>query len=242
MRVAPLLLTMAVSGSLALTASAPVPPPHAAVPTTPASVSTTAAVPPAPVSTSPVLARPDGGPPRPHRAPPAPPSPPARDIVAVTTGPGPRGRETPANETSGRWLPPVDPLRVERGFQAPAQNWLPGHRGVDLAAPDGAPVRAPADGRVAFVGMVAGKPVLSLDHRDPDGDGLLRTTYEPVLASVDRGATVRRGEVVGTVVVTGISHCAQGCLHWGARRDGNYLDPLGLLGGRVRLLTPWSRP
>lgn len=128
--------------------------------------------------------------------------------------------------------------RVERRFEAPAQQWLPGHRGVDLSAPPGTPVRAPADGRIAFVGVVAGRPVLSIDHPHPQGEGTLRTTYEPVTATLARGTPVRRGEVVGTVGAASVSHCASWCLHWGARRERVYVDPMSLLGGRVRLLTP----
>ncbi|GAB47191.1 hypothetical protein MOPEL_007_00080 [Mobilicoccus pelagius NBRC 104925] len=98
---------------------------------------------------------------------------------------------------------------------------------------------APADGRVAFVGRVAGRAVVSVDHVAPDGVGILRTTYEPVVAAVAVGATIRRGEVLGDLGPAASSHCAAtGCLHWGARRDETYVDPMSLLGGRVRLWTP----
>src|ERR687893_3182208 len=70
------------------------------------------------------------------------------------------------------------PLRprpaVVRAFDKPAQNWLPGHRGVDLAGAAGQTVLAAGPGTVVFAGSVAGKPVVSIDH--PGG---FRTTYEP---------------------------------------------------------------
>jgi hypothetical protein len=72
------------------------------------------------------------------------------------------------------------------------------------------------------------------------GDPPLRTTYEPVEASVARGDEVAAGEALGAVEPTG-SHCA-GCLHWGLLRGEVYLDPLSLLppwlldGGPSRLL------
>jgi murein DD-endopeptidase MepM/ murein hydrolase activator NlpD len=43
------------------------------------------------------------------------------------------------------------------------------------------------------------------------------------------GAEVHAGEVVATMA-GGITHCSpQSCLHWGVRKDGNYVDPLSLL-------------
>jgi murein DD-endopeptidase MepM/ murein hydrolase activator NlpD len=56
----------------------------------------------------------------------------------------------------------------------------------------------------------------------------LRTTYEPVRATVAKGEEVAAGDVLGTVEPTG-SHCTTSCLHWGLLRDKTYLDPLSLL-------------
>ena len=69
---------------------------------------------------------------------------------------------------------------VVRGFDAPEHDYGPGHRGVDLAARPGEPVRAAVAGTVAFAGSVAGRGVVSIDH------GAFRTTYEPVVARVRR--------------------------------------------------------
>nr|WP_280399298.1 M23 family metallopeptidase [Nocardia carnea] len=125
------------------------------------------------------------------------------------------------------------PLRprpaVERHFDPPEQDWLPGHRGVDLTGTPGQPVYAAGPGAVIFAGDVAGKPVVSIRH-----DGDLRSTYEPVEAEVTVGSRVARGTRIG-VLVAGHAGCAATCLHWGVRREGSgrakreYLDPLGLL-------------
>ncbi|WP_228834363.1 M23 family metallopeptidase [Nocardia abscessus] len=118
---------------------------------------------------------------------------------------------------------------VVRRFDKPAQNWLPGHRGVDLAGAEGQAVLAAGEGLVVFAGTVAGKPVVSIDH--PGG---VRTTYEPVRADVPVGRRVGRGTRIGTLEA-GHPGCATTCLHWGARAEGGgrrvreYLDPLGLL-------------
>ncbi|WUK79644.1 M23 family metallopeptidase [Streptomyces sp. NBC_00366] len=113
---------------------------------------------------------------------------------------------------------------VLRGWEPPATLYGRGHRGVDLAAPAGTPVRAVAAGRVSFAGRVAGRGVVSVELTGTD----LRTTYEPVAASVKKGDEVRAGEPVGTVEGTG-SHCTVTCVHWGLLRGDTYLDPLSLL-------------
>ncbi|MFC8382243.1 M23 family metallopeptidase [Nocardia sp. NPDC057272] len=126
------------------------------------------------------------------------------------------------------------PLRprptVERRFDKPERNWLPGHRGVDLAGSAGQTVLAAGDGIVVFAGEVGGKPVVSIDH--PGG---LRTTYEPVTAKAAVGSRVVRGTAIGTLVAGHEGCPAAVCLHWGARRESGahnrreYVDPLGLL-------------
>lgn len=124
----------------------------------------------------------------------------------------------------GRVWPVGTRPAVVRGWEPPATVYGRGHRGVDLAAAAGAPVRAVAAGRVSFAGRVAGRGVVSVELT---GTGL-RTTYEPVTPSVRKGDEVTAGEVVGSVEATA-GHCAGGCLHWGLLRGDTYLDPLSLL-------------
>ncbi|MCQ9342378.1 M23 family metallopeptidase [Corynebacterium kozikiae] len=120
---------------------------------------------------------------------------------------------------------------VLRAYDAPTPNWLPGHRGVDLLAAVGAPIFAAKEGVVAFAGVVAGTPVVSIDH--PDG---LRTTYQPVHARVAAGEEVTQGQLIGT-----LGHSTDGYpgLHWGVR-DGpdSYRNPLGLLKPPIIRLKP----
>ncbi|WP_280235393.1 M23 family metallopeptidase [Nocardia cyriacigeorgica] len=146
---------------------------------------------------------------------------------AVLTAGGPVAAAAPG----ARFDWPLRPRpAVERRFEKPPQNWLPGHRGVDLAGSPGQSVLAAGEGIVVFAGSVAGKPVVSIDH--PGG---LRTTYEPVTADVPVGRRVARGTPIG-VLEAGHEGCsAAACLHWGLRREAGggqrreYLDPLGLL-------------
>lgn len=131
-----------------------------------------------------------------------------------------------------RWEWPLDPPpAVVNPFVPPPHPYGPGHRGVDLAATVGQPVRAVASGQVSFAGMVAGRGIVVVDH------GRLRTTYEPVLPMAREGQPVGTGTVVGTVTLAG-GHCLPAtCLHLGARDGDRYVDPMRWLGsGRIRLL------
>src|SRR5581483_9457857 len=122
------------------------------------------------------------------------------------------------------WPMRPTPDRVVRGFDPPAQPWLPGHRGVDLAGRSGEAVHAAGAGVVTFAGRIAGVGVISVTS------GVLRTTYQPLRPTVRRGQSVDAGAVIGRLTLAG-SHCLPAaCLHWGLLRGADYLDPLALLG------------
>lgn len=142
------------------------------------------------------------------------------------------GWVTPA-AAADSWVAPV-PMAVADRFDPPDQPWLAGHRGVDLLAAAGTVVRAAGAGQVGFAGPLAGRGVVVVVH------GPLRTTYEPVTATVSVGDRVAAGEPIG-VLEPAVVHCGgRACLHWGLLRGTTYLDPLALLGpARVRLL-PFS--
>ena len=134
----------------------------------------------------------------------------------------------------GRYQWPTGaPATVVEAFDPPAVVWGRGHRGVDLAAAEGAQIRSAAAGTVVFAGMVAGRPVVSVDH----GDGI-RTTYEPVEPNVSAGEAVGAGQVIGTLLP---GHRSDGvcALHWGARTGPKtYINPLRLLQPAVIRLKP----
>lgn len=144
-------------------------------------------------------------------------------------------RSTVPDVLSTRWIWPLTGRPVVlRDFAPPAQPWLAGHRGTDLATTPGAEVHAAGAGTIGYAGPLAGRAVVTVLHSDG-----LRTTYLPVHPSVRRGQTVSRGEVIG-VVQDLPGHCRTACLHWGLLRGRSYLDPLLLLGrGQVRLLPLW---
>lgn len=142
----------------------------------------------------------------------------------------------PPPSASPTWLWPVgDGARpaVAASFDAPTERWGPGHRGIDLRTAKGADVTAVADGVVTHRGRIAGRGTLSITH-----DSGIRSTYEPVVSELSVGDRVRRGQVVGHIGV-GANHCApRTCLHLGAKRADDYLDPLPFFGARRVILLP----
>lgn len=162
-----------------------------------------------------------------------------QDLVTHLENRGPRAEveEVP----QGEW--PLRPQpQVTRRFDPPDAPWGSGHRGVDLLGSPGQVVYAALAGTVSFDGSIAGKPVVAIDH------GEVRTTYEPVVATVHVGDEVIAGAPIGRLS-TASSHCwPQSCLHWGLIRNADhlYLDPLTVVGGGpkpVRLLPLWrNRP
>jgi murein DD-endopeptidase MepM/ murein hydrolase activator NlpD len=109
---------------------------------------------------------------------------------------------------------------VTKRFDPPATKYAAGHRGVDLRARAGEPVVAALGGTVTFAGRVAGVSWVTVGH-----GGGLSTTYGPIEPRlVGSGDVVGAGEVIGFL--------AQGSRHldWGARFEGQYVDPLSLLG------------
>jgi len=148
-------------------------------------------------------------------------------VTGLAALPLPAGAALPA--PSG-W--PLEPRpEVVRGFEPPPKPWLAGHRGLDLAGSPGQQVLSATPGTITYAGQLASLGVVVVSQ------GPIRTTYEPVVASVRTGATVKAGQPIGRLSAAG-SHCSPAvCLHWGLRRGEEYLDPLSLLtSGPVRLL------
>jgi murein DD-endopeptidase MepM/ murein hydrolase activator NlpD len=162
----------------------------------------------------------------------------ARSVVPATvpTAAGTTGSAEARPEPAGPYGWPLRPIpTVGRPFQPPSRPYGPGHRGVDLVGAPGQVVVAAGNGVVFYAGPLADRGVVSVRH--PDG---LRTTYEPLVATVRPGDRVRRGDPLG-ILRPGHPGCAAAaCLHWGLLREREYLDPLALVRpGPVRLL-PWT--
>ncbi|MFD4371714.1 M23 family metallopeptidase [Streptomyces sp. NPDC058486] len=133
------------------------------------------------------------------------------------------------------WWPVGPPAPdILRPWHPPAGPYAPGHRGIDLATPEGTTVHAPTAGTVTFAGQVAGRGTVTLTLPNT-GTPPLRTTFTPVTPLARTGDHIRPGDPLARV--TPNTHCPRTCLHWGLLRGDHYLDPLLLLRrGPSRLL------
>lgn len=101
------------------------------------------------------------------------------------------------------------------------------HNGLDFAAPTGAPVRAPAAGRVIDTGdyFFNGNTVF-IDH----GQGLISAYMHLSQIGVRAGQQIAKGERIGAVGSSGRSTGAH--LHWTVILNGTPVDPELFLGQR----------
>lgn len=101
------------------------------------------------------------------------------------------------------------------------------HNGVDVAAPEGTPVRAAADGVVVLARrdmFFTGMTVL-IDH----GHGLTSVYAHMSRLLVEPGQRIARGTPIGQVGMTG--RVTGPHLHWGMTLFDTHLDPQMLPGG-----------
>lgn len=129
-----------------------------------------------------------------------------------------------ADHFSDGFVWPLESFRVtSRWGSQRVLNGTPArpHYGIDLAAPQGAPIRAPADGRVTFArpSMHFEGGLVLIDH----GQGLITAYLHQSRLDVRAGQDLRRGDPIGRVGMTGRATGPHLCwrMKW---RDRN-LDP-----------------
>ncbi|MBN2537729.1 M23 family metallopeptidase [candidate division WOR-3 bacterium] len=94
------------------------------------------------------------------------------------------------------------------------------HDGIDIVAPYGTPVVAPAAGRVVYSGWKSNwGRVVEIDH----GNGIHTFFAHLRSTSVEVGATVARGQQIGRLGSSGRSTGAH--LHYGVKRKGSWVNP-----------------
>jgi len=131
--------------------------------------------------------------------------------------------------TPPRWrtpfLPPVEEYRPTNFGARRVINGDPRmpHSAVDITLPTGTPVRAIADGRVAFAGeqFFGGRSVV-IDH----GGGVFSIYYHLKEFTVAEGQEISRGDRIGSVGATGRATGPH--LHFGVRVPGGRIDPTRL--------------
>lgn len=114
------------------------------------------------------------------------------------------------------------PFGLRRFFNGEERN---PHAGLDIAVPQGTPVKASADGVVTITGdyFFNGKTVF-VDH----GQGLISMYCHLSEIDVVKGQRVRRGEVIAKVGSTGRSTGPH--LHWTVSLNNQRVDPAIFIG------------
>lgn len=134
-------------------------------------------------------------------------------------GGGNQGGVTQSREGRGYTEPVAG--KVVDWFRPPAHIGAPGNRGWEYETQPDSPVVAAGAGHIRFAGQVGGSLYVSINH--PDG---VRTTYSHVKdIAVKKGDFVEQGSVLAST--KGAS------FHFGAIKEGDYIDPAGLIGERA---------
>ena len=148
-------------------------------------------------------------------------------LILAGSSPSPAGQRLDSMIVAG--------ARETQGFGCTALELEPpdpdcptGHRhdGIDLAAPEGSPVRAAAAGTATVVDTAGGYGLHVLLRHDP----ILSTLYGHLSAAlVKSGDSVAAGAPIGLVGSTGLSTGPH--LHFEVRRGGSPVDPVPYLKG-----------
>jgi murein DD-endopeptidase MepM/ murein hydrolase activator NlpD len=138
-------------------------------------------------------------------------------VLALTGG---LAQPVAAAPTDPGWVWPVTGP-VIAPFDPPDSPYGSGHRGIDIAAPLGTPVLAPAAGHVTFAGPVGGRLYVTVDH----GGGVLSTSSFLSSLAVRRNDAVEAGQTLGA---SGTGHAGAliAHVHFSVRLDTVYVDPL----------------
>ncbi|RBP67910.1 murein DD-endopeptidase MepM/ murein hydrolase activator NlpD [Brevibacterium sanguinis] len=158
-------------------------------------------------------------------------------IVAGAVLPVPGDRAVAAPRDEPAWVSLVPAMEIVEAFDPPAETWLAGHRGIDVLAVVGEPLRAPTAGTLRFRGAVAGAATVSIETES----GFV-VSFQPATSTLDKGERFAAGETIGEVAAG--AHCSDSCLHigvWPTDSDRRYVDPARFFGQESSLLLPLAR-
>ena len=155
----------------------------------------------------------------------------------------------PINKALGTWteqaqidtdfIPPVDGrlsslFGLKRFFNKQPKN---PHSGLDIAAPAGTPIVAPAPARVINTGnYYYNGNTIFLDH----GQGLITGYFHMTEIKVTPGQEINQGDVLGTVGATG--RVTGPHLHWNVYLNTTKVDPALFISKYIPLLDSRNNP
>jgi murein DD-endopeptidase MepM/ murein hydrolase activator NlpD len=138
-----------------------------------------------------------------------------------------RNRDDDRTDFAQRFIRPVEGRISGRFGSGRIYNGKPGagHSGMDIAAPTGTPVKAPAPGIVTFAdpGLYLTGGTVVIDH----GHGVSSNFLHLSRIDVAEGDRVEQGQVFGAVGATGRATGPH--LHWGMNWFDVRVDPLLVL-------------
>lgn len=127
------------------------------------------------------------------------------------------------------WTGPLARMRVTSPFRMdrmhPILRRVLPHTGVDLAASQGTPVYAAADGSVAYASARGGYGNM-VEVRHPNGYSTRYAHLSGIAAGVRVNSAVRQGDLIGFVGSTGLATGPH--LHYEVRRKGRPVDPMSV--------------
>jgi peptidoglycan DL-endopeptidase CwlO len=148
----------------------------------------------------------------------------AEMLIAIGSGPLPAG---PIKVGGGEMIWPVDgPIASGFGPRT-IEGHYEYHPGIDIAVPEGTPIRAALTGTVAFTESEAESGgygnYTCIDH----GAGLSTCYAHQSAFGVSAGQRVQQGEVIGYSGCTG--YCLGPHVHFEVRINGEVVDPMAYL-------------
>jgi murein DD-endopeptidase MepM/ murein hydrolase activator NlpD len=112
-----------------------------------------------------------------------------------------------------------------RGRKHPVLRYSRPHKGIDIAAPTGEPIMAPAKGVITFAGTRSGGygRMVEIDH----GYGYVTRFAHASRILVRTGQKVQRGDRIALVGETGLTSGPH--LHYEVEVNGSQVDPLNFI-------------